>query len=172
MRNMVLSVAALAALLISAEAASACRGGHGHGHCGGCGSGGCGYGGGGCGSGGCGYGGGGCGSGGCGYGGGGCGSGGCSTCGVTTHSTGYGYVHVTLPKDAKLTINGVKTTSKSSKRRFQTATIKKGKKYHYTFTAYIKRDGKLHKFTRKVRVRAGKTTRVDLNDTKQYVSAE
>jgi len=154
MRNMVL-LAAVSVTLWTAGNALACRGGHRHcgGHChsscySGCSSGSCGS----------------------------CGtsskSSSCPTCKVSKKASKKAQVIVRLPKNAQLTINGHKTISKSSKRRFESPLLNRRKKYHYVFTAQVMVNGKLYTISRKVTVRAGKTTRLNLNDTKEYVSAE
>jgi uncharacterized protein (TIGR03000 family) len=193
MRKLVL-IAALSALALfsSADLASArgCRGGR-HGGCGGgggCGSGGCGYGG--CGSGGCGYGGcgygGGCGSGGCGWGGGyggGYGGGSCATCYAYEGGSPYTAVAaapaaaeaaslvVTLPADARLSVDDYKTNSTSGERVFSTPALKVGQDYHYTLSMEVDRGGKVQTVTREVTVRAGETTRVNLDLSVQTASA-
>ena len=174
-------IAALSALAVfgTAEFASArgCHGGGrggcggcggGHGGCGGCG--GCGYGG--CGYGGCGYG--GCGYGGC-YSGGGYGGGSCPTCYAyaggpastavaQAPATAEGAtVVVTLPEDARLSIDDYKTTSGSGERTFSTPALQVGHDYHYTLTAEVDRGGKVETVTRQITVRAGETTRVMLD---------
>lgn len=169
----VLVIAALAALAIlldsgMASAGRRCGGGRHHrGGCGGCGggyAGGCGYGGG-CGGGGCG---GGYGHGGygCGYGGGWAGSGLGGYLGGyvldTTAPVTTATVVVELPADATLTIDGEATTSTSATRVFQTPELEPGKTFHYTFQAQVERDGKVQSVTRRVEVRAGEQSRVNL----------
>lgn len=182
MRKLVWIVALSAlALFCSADLASArgCRGGgrH-HGGCGGGGGGGCGYGGGGYG---------GCGSGGCGYG--SCGSGGygggyCPTCYASDGGAPYTAVAqapaaaegatliVTLPENARLSVDDYKTNSMSGERVFSTPALKVGQDYHYTLTAEVERDGKVQTVTREVTVRAGETTRVSLDLGALTASAE
>lgn len=69
---------------------------------------------------------------------------------------------VTLPGDATLKIDGRATTSTSGQRVFQTPALEPGKTFHYTLEAEVVRDGQARTVTRKVAVRAGEETRVDL----------
>jgi uncharacterized protein (TIGR03000 family) len=143
-----------------------CGGGR-HGCHGGCGSS-CGYGG-------CGYGG-GCGGGSC-YGG-GCGGGYCSTggcAGGVCYGGGSGYgvavadteapvrIVVSLPDDAKLTIDDYATTSTSGNRTFVSPALALGRDYHYTLKAKVTRDGKPVEVEKKITVRAGEETRVNFD---------
>src|SRR5690348_5543192 len=151
-----LAVLAAAVALISAAPVLAC----GKGKCKGC----CDYG---CGYGGCGYGYGGCGYGGCGYGGGyaygGCGNGGCGFggCGYAYAGSGQAYyasavdttmatLVVTLPEDAKLTIDDEPTASTSDTRIFSTRGLTPGQDYVYTLKAKVTRDGETLSVTKKV----------------------
>ena len=70
---------------------------------------------------------------------------------------------VTLPADAKLKIDGHQTTSKSGERTFVTPDLQQGRDFHYTLVAEVERDGKRHSVTKRVRVRAGERTRVQLD---------
>jgi uncharacterized protein (TIGR03000 family) len=71
-------------------------------------------------------------------------------------------VVVSLPDDAQLTINGKQMVSTSAKRTFYTSNLKQGKKYTYTIKARFKRNGKVQTVTKKVKVRAGRTTQVKI----------
>jgi uncharacterized protein (TIGR03000 family) len=197
MRKLLL-IAAVSATLVLLGVATASAGhrggcgGRGHGGCGsgGCGSGGCGYGGGGCGSGGCGYGG--------GYAGGG--SGGCSTCGSASYG-GSGYAMstctgpscnvaatggsayattqrqeatllVSLPANATLLVDDYQTKSTSANRVFRTPALDAGKEFHYTLTAQVPTaDGKMETITKQVTVRAGESTRVNIEAPSSAVAA-
>ncbi len=164
------SVVLLMAMTSSAEMPACHRGGR-HGGCGG--GGGC-YSGGGCG-----YGGGGCGYGGCG----GYASGGYGGCSSGYCSAGYGAggvcygptvgdalasvdapatIVVTLPEDAKLSIDDSPTTSTSGNRVFVSPSLPSGREYHYTLRAEVMRDGKAVQLEEKITVRAGEETRVEL----------
>jgi uncharacterized protein (TIGR03000 family) len=69
---------------------------------------------------------------------------------------------VSLPADAKLTIDGAKTTSTSDLRTFVSPVLQPGKTFHYTLKASVVRDGKTIEVEEKVEVRAGAQTRVTL----------
>jgi uncharacterized protein (TIGR03000 family) len=71
---------------------------------------------------------------------------------------------VTLPADAKLTINGQVTTSTSETRLFVTPPLEIGWDYQYQLQAEIVRDGQRRILTKKVDVRPGEETRVNLTD--------
>ncbi len=138
---------------------------HGGHHGGGCGGGhACGGGGGGCGGGYCG-GGGGCGGGMC-YGG-GCAGGMCygsGDMGMAMASTeAPATIVVTLPNDARLTIDGTPTSSLSDRRVFVSPSLPMGRDYHYTLTAKVTRDGRPVTIEKKVTVRAGEQTQVTLD---------
>jgi uncharacterized protein (TIGR03000 family) len=66
---------------------------------------------------------------------------------------------VTLPEDAKLTVDDHVTASTSGERTFTTPALKVGQDYHYTLTAEL--NGR--KVSREVTVRGGETTRVNLD---------
>jgi uncharacterized protein (TIGR03000 family) len=70
---------------------------------------------------------------------------------------------VTLPAEARLTIDGHQTTSTSGERTFVTPNLPQGQEFHYTLTAEVMRDGQMQTITRRVTVRAGQETRVQLD---------
>jgi len=70
---------------------------------------------------------------------------------------------VSLPAEAKLTIDGTPTTSTSALRTFSSPRLTTGKDYFYTLTAEVVRNGKPVSVTEKVVVRAGEERRVVLN---------
>jgi len=72
------------------------------------------------------------------------------------------FLVVTLPAEAKLTIDGSPTKLNSSERTFQTPELEPGKIFHYTLVAEVTRDGQPVTTTQKVAVQAGKETRVNL----------
>jgi uncharacterized protein (TIGR03000 family) len=164
------SVVLLMAMTSSAEMPACHRGGRGC-HGGGCHGGGC-YGGscygGSCYGGSC-YGG-GCGGGAC-YGG-GCGGGGCygGVCyGMPTLSgtamasaDAPATIVVTLPEDAKLSIDDEPTTSTSGNRVFVSPSLPTGHDYHYTLKAEVMRDGKAVTVEETITVKAGEETRIEL----------
>ncbi len=71
-------------------------------------------------------------------------------------------IYVSLPADAKLTIDDAPTASTSATRVFATPTLEGGKEYYYTLKAQVTRDGKVLSATQRVTVRAGQATRVTL----------
>ena len=84
---------------------------------------------------------------------------------VSAASPNAATVVVTLPADAKLTIDGDATTSTSSVRTFETPELVAGKTYAYTLEATFQQDGKPVVVSKKVKIEAGKTSTVDLNPT-------
>ena len=69
---------------------------------------------------------------------------------------------MTLPADAKLTINGSPTVSISESRVFESPSLTPGKTFHYVLEATVVRDGKTETVTKEVVVRAGEDTRVEI----------
>jgi uncharacterized protein (TIGR03000 family) len=69
---------------------------------------------------------------------------------------------VSLPADAKLTVDDAPTTSTSSTRVLVSPTLEPGREFHYTLTAEITRDGKPQVTSQRITVRAGEETRVNL----------
>ena len=72
-------------------------------------------------------------------------------------------VVVTLPADAKLTIDGNATKSTSGVRSFVSPPLRPGKEYSYTFKAEFVRQGKTITVTQEVPVWAGRQTDVSLH---------
>lgn len=70
-------------------------------------------------------------------------------------------VLVSLPADAKLSIDGHVTTSNTAERTFVSPALEAGKEYQYTLTAELVRDGKNVTESKTVIVRAGETTSVN-----------
>ncbi len=70
---------------------------------------------------------------------------------------------VTLPEDAKLTIDGNATTSTSNRRVFVSPTLQADTDYVYTLRAEIVREGRTIAETQQVTVRAGVETPVAFN---------
>src|SRR5262245_18379136 len=70
---------------------------------------------------------------------------------------------VTLPADAKLTIDDYATTATSGRRTFVSPALDPGKDYVYTLKADVMRDNKPVTVTREARVRAGETTTVSMD---------
>ncbi len=69
---------------------------------------------------------------------------------------------VSLPADAKLTVDGSATNSTSSLRRFTTPPLERGKVYYYALEAQVKVDGKVETIAKRVTVRAGQETYANL----------
>ncbi len=65
-----------------------------------------------------------------------------------------------MPADAKLTIDGRPTVSTSESRVFESTSLTPGKTYCYELKATVVRGGKTETITKRVAVRAGKSTRV------------
>lgn len=70
---------------------------------------------------------------------------------------------INLPADAKLTFDGVATTSDSNVRRFVTPALAGGD-YNYSIAAEVVREGKKLAAIQTVTVRAGQTTEINLAD--------
>jgi uncharacterized protein (TIGR03000 family) len=69
---------------------------------------------------------------------------------------------VNLPEDAQLTVDDTLTTETSAVRRFTTPPLDPGRKYYYTLTGEVVRDGRTIKATKRVEFRAGEEARVSL----------
>ena len=78
---------------------------------------------------------------------------------------------MTLPADAKLTIDGTPTVSTSESRVFESPSLTPGKTYLYVLKATVIRDGKTETVTKEVAVRAGEGTRVEI-EIPEAVAAE
>jgi uncharacterized protein (TIGR03000 family) len=70
---------------------------------------------------------------------------------------------VTLPADARLTVDDAATTSTSTRRVFVSPALPQGQEFHYTLKAEFVREGKPVVVNKEVAVRAGDETRVDLD---------
>jgi uncharacterized protein (TIGR03000 family) len=73
-------------------------------------------------------------------------------------------VIVTLPADARLTVDGSPTVSTSGTRVFVSPSLTPGKEFHYTLKAEVVRDGKPVVMEERIAVRAGEETRVTLTE--------
>ena len=69
---------------------------------------------------------------------------------------------VRLPADARLTIDDAPTVSTSDRRVFQTPGLPTGQDFAYTLKAEISHDGKSVVISKRITVRAGKETDVEL----------
>jgi uncharacterized protein (TIGR03000 family) len=69
-------------------------------------------------------------------------------------------INVTLPENARLTIDNQPTRSTSERRVFVTPDLQPGKTFYYNLKAEVDRDGKTEVLTQRVTVRAGEESRV------------
>jgi uncharacterized protein (TIGR03000 family) len=76
---------------------------------------------------------------------------------------------VKVPANARLTIDGRVTRSNSKVRVFASPALPQGKAFYYTLKARVERDGKTIVTTKRVRVRAGRLTRVSLKPSQGVV---
>jgi uncharacterized protein (TIGR03000 family) len=67
---------------------------------------------------------------------------------------------VSVPVDARLSIDGAATTSTSTQRVFVSPALSFGREYHYTLQAEFVQDGKVVKVSKEVAVKAGDETQV------------
>jgi uncharacterized protein (TIGR03000 family) len=67
---------------------------------------------------------------------------------------------VSLPAEAKLTVDGAATKSVSATRVFASPALQPGQEYYYTLKAEIVRDGKTVPAVKRIAVRAGEESRV------------
>jgi len=72
-------------------------------------------------------------------------------------------IRVTLPAEAKLMIDDFVTTSTSSTRVFASPALERGQVFYYTLKGELLRDGQTLTSTKKVPVRAGQETQVQLD---------
>ncbi len=70
---------------------------------------------------------------------------------------------VSLPAEAKLLIDDAATISTSETRVFASPTLEPGKDFSYTLKGELVRDGRTLSTSRRVSVRAGEETRVQLD---------
>jgi uncharacterized protein (TIGR03000 family) len=76
---------------------------------------------------------------------------------------GRAIIKVKLPADAKLFVDSSATKQTSSVRKFRTPALKAGKKFTYTLTAEVVRDGQKITTTKEVAVRRGQNTEISLS---------
>ena len=69
---------------------------------------------------------------------------------------------VTVPADARLSIDGEATTSTSTERVFVSPALAFGREYHYSLQAEFQKNGKTVKVSKDVAITAGQETRVTL----------
>jgi uncharacterized protein (TIGR03000 family) len=80
-------------------------------------------------------------------------------------------VTVQLPADARLLVDGVACPLTSSTRSFETPALDPGRKYFYTLTAEVVRDGRPVSDSRRVQLQAGKEVKVDFRDVAAFATA-
>jgi uncharacterized protein (TIGR03000 family) len=79
---------------------------------------------------------------------------------------------VSLPADAKLTIDGRPTVSTSASRVFESPSLTPGKTFYYVLKATVVRDGTTETVTKEVAVRAGEDSRVKIEIPETSVAEE
>jgi uncharacterized protein (TIGR03000 family) len=83
--------------------------------------------------------------------------------GTTTAIPAPATIVVSLPADARLTVDDTVTKSTSTTRTFASPVLENGRDFHYTLKAEIVREGKTYTAIRRVAVRAGEETQVSLD---------
>jgi uncharacterized protein (TIGR03000 family) len=78
---------------------------------------------------------------------------------------------VSLPADARLTVDGNATRATSARRTFVTPALEVGGEYTYTLRAEVAQDGQVAVQTQNVTVRAGETTEVSFTFASQGVAS-
>ena len=79
---------------------------------------------------------------------------------------------MSLPADAKLTIDGRPTVSTSESRVFETPSLTPGKTFYYVLKATVVRDGQTETVTKEVAVCANEDTRVKIEIPETAVAEE
>ena len=74
-----------------------------------------------------------------------------------------GALIITLPADARLTIDDQPTRSTDAERRFFTPPLERGKDFYYTLKAEVVRNGQTFSAVQTVTVRSGEETRVSID---------
>jgi uncharacterized protein (TIGR03000 family) len=77
-----------------------------------------------------------------------------------TSSAESGFLTIWVPYDAKVTVNGMETKSKGSRRQFVSFGLKPGFSYKYEVKAQVIRDGQVQEDTRTVILTAGEISAV------------
>lgn len=78
---------------------------------------------------------------------------------------------VSLPADARLTVDGASTSSTSDRRILVTPVLENGSTYVYTMQAEVVRDGRTMTQTQQVTVRGGETSSVQFNFASEGVAS-
>lgn len=81
-------------------------------------------------------------------------------------------IRVSLPADARLTIDGSPTRSTSGEREFITPPLERGHEFTYTLEARVLRDGRPATISKQVAVHAGERTDVTLNPEERSVASK
>jgi len=79
-------------------------------------------------------------------------------------------ITITVPSDARVSIDGTATISTETTRTFESPILMTGKSYTYTFQAEFVRDGKNVVVTRNVQVKAGSDITVSLESESAVAS--
>ncbi len=88
-----------------------------------------------------------------------------------TKTTAAATIVVTLPSEARLTVDGIATRSTSERRTFFTPAIETDADYVYTLRAELNRDGNAVAQSRDVTVRGGQTTNVPFTFSAQAIAS-
>jgi uncharacterized protein (TIGR03000 family) len=88
-----------------------------------------------------------------------------------SRASGAARIIVTLPADAKLTVDGSPTTSTSATRVFVTPDLELGREHHYILAAEVVRDGQPVRTSKRITVRAGQETRIQIDLSPGTVAA-
>jgi uncharacterized protein (TIGR03000 family) len=78
-----------------------------------------------------------------------------------TEASAPARITVSLPADAKLSVDGVDCPLTSDKRAFDSPTLQPGQRYYYTFTAEVVREGKTRTESKRVIIAAGEKVEVE-----------
>ncbi|MGH9677563.1 MAG: TIGR03000 domain-containing protein, partial [Candidatus Acidiferrum sp.] len=78
---------------------------------------------------------------------------------------------VTLPAEAKLTIDDAVTTSTSTRRVFISPELPVGREFHYTLKAEYVKDGKAIVLSKEATVRAGEETTISMDANQTSVAS-
>jgi uncharacterized protein (TIGR03000 family) len=84
---------------------------------------------------------------------------------------GSATIIITLPADARLTVDGKATTSTSERRTLVTPVLEGDSTYVYTMQAEITREGRVMMETQQVMVRGGQVSNVQFNFSAQSVAS-
>jgi uncharacterized protein (TIGR03000 family) len=80
-------------------------------------------------------------------------------------------IQVSVPAEARLTVDGYVTKSTSSQRTFITPALPQGQAFTYTLRAEVIRDGRTVVESQQVTVRGGEETQVPFNFTSGVVAS-